>query len=142
VCPGRFTASYLLLLAIQRGYEAQAAAVDWILGKDWPADAADGLVHGGPGGPADAPNSSLGYDPALHDAHHTSSMDTQQLLGHDVAEALQLADTATSCAQQVQRQQATHAQQQHVHVSPSPIPPAGNRFVLLSGHLPCLVVHS
>jgi hypothetical protein len=124
--PGRFTATYLLLLGIQRGYKAQAAAVDWILGKDWPQAAGDAQTLDG--NPADAPGGS-GCNPASRDGDETSSMDTQQLLGHDAAEAIHLADTATSSsnppATQVQRQPAAQpdvpAAQQ-----PAPVAPAGD----------------
>jgi hypothetical protein len=113
VCPGRFSATYLLLLGIQRGSEAQVAAVDWILGKDWPvaADGAEALE--------DSANSGLeptwGCTPAEH--MDTSSMDTQQLLGHDAAEAIHLADTATSRAEQTPAHQARHV---HRHAQQNP----------------------
>jgi hypothetical protein len=104
VCPGRFTATYLLLLAIQRGYEAQAAAVDWILGRDWPQGVEGVQAARGSG---DSPISSQGATP--DEEMDTSSMETQQLLGRDAAEALQLADTATSQSVRAQQQQVARA---------------------------------
>jgi hypothetical protein len=114
--PGRFTATYLLLLAIERGYEAQAAAVDWIVGKDWPqaADTAaqqeetdEDILMG-------LDSSSPVNAPAFAGSENGSSMDTQQLLGGDAADALQLADTASSWVQQMQRHQARQA---HAHAA-------------------------
>jgi hypothetical protein len=105
VCPGRFTATYLLLLAIQRGYEAQAAAVDWILGGDWPAAA------GGAGEDAGSPVDPTGGSPQQTNtsAKEGSSLDTQQLLGADAAEAMRLADTASSRAKHLQSYQRAAA---------------------------------
>jgi hypothetical protein len=107
VCPGRFTATYLLLLAIQRGYEAQAAAVDWILGGDWPAAA------GGAGEDAGSPVDPTGGSPQQTNtsAKEGSSLDTQQLLGADAAEAMRLADTASSRAKHLQSYQDARARQ-------------------------------
>jgi hypothetical protein len=109
VCPGRFTATYLLLLAIQRGAEAQAAAVDWILARDWPQGAAG--AEGAAGGRGDAPGGSPqpGRAPTPAEAGEDSSVDTAQLLGREAADALSLADTASSRVKQAARYQAAMA---------------------------------
>jgi hypothetical protein len=114
-CPGRFTATYILLLAIQRGTEAQAEAVDWILGRDWPQAAQEGED-----GPVDLTGSSpqRSQAPASAADGDTSSLDTQQLLGSAAAAAVGLADTASSRAKQNPSYQAARARkraaQQHV----------------------------
>lgn len=109
VYPGRFFATFLLLLAIQRGYEAQAAAVDWIVGKDWSptsGGAADGeeedwlMALNGNSSPLQG---------ASDNSEDNSSMDTQQLLGRDAADAIRLGDTASSRVQRLQLQQAAWA---------------------------------
>jgi len=98
VCPSRFTATYLLLLAIPCGYAAQAAAVDWILGKDWPAAA--GGAEEDPTSPVDLTGGSpqRGWRSAPTASGGSSSLDTQQLLGSTAAEAIRLTDTACSRA--------------------------------------------
>jgi hypothetical protein len=106
VWPSRLTAIYLLLLGIQRGHEAQAAAVDWILARDWAAagseeeDASSTVdLTGGSQQQSDGP------------AGDSSSLDTQQLLGSTAAEAMRLADTASSRAKQNPSYQAAQARQ-------------------------------
>jgi hypothetical protein len=106
VCPSPTTATYLLLLGIQRGYEAQAAAVDWILAKDWPQAAAAG---DGAGGGRDAPGGSPNRRHSPTPDDDDSSVDTQQLLGREAAEALSLSDTASSRMKQAARYQAAMA---------------------------------
>jgi hypothetical protein len=108
VCPGRFSATYLLLLAIQRGTEAQAAAVDWILGRDWP-QGAGGVQEEEEGGPIDLTDASPQHSGTS--AGNSSSLDTQQLLGSAAAEAIRLADTASSHAKRVPAYQAARARQ-------------------------------
>jgi hypothetical protein len=110
VCPGRFSATYLLLLGVQRGTEAQAAAVDWILARDWPQGA------GGEGGDASGPIDLTGSSPK-HSGNSTgdsSSLDTQQVLGGAAAEAMRLADTASSRAKQTKSYQAARVRQRAV----------------------------
>jgi hypothetical protein len=109
VCPGRFFATFLLLLGIQRGYEAQAAAVDWILGKNW-STASGGAADGEEEDWLMAINgNSSPLQGASDDSEDDSSMDTQQLLGRDAADAIRLGDTASSRVQQLQLQQAAWA---------------------------------
>lgn len=92
-CPSPTTATYVLLLGIQRGYEAQAAAVDWILARDWPQKAEPDPSLAGPIG---SRNSNLQAGQEAAQDSDSTSIDTQDVLGVTAAEAIGLADTASS----------------------------------------------
>jgi hypothetical protein len=98
------TATDLLLLGIQRGTEAQAEAVDWILARDWPQKLQPEWTAAGVGG---FPIISLLAGQQAAQDSDTSSMDTQQVLGSTAAEAFGLLDTASS-----NRPPSTHPKQQ------------------------------
>jgi hypothetical protein len=128
VCPGRFTATYLLLLGIQRGPEAQAAAVDWILARDWPQE-----VH-----PKDPTGGSQCVSATAFSAGDSSSLDTQQLLGGGAAAAIHLADTASSRGVQKQQHKAQQAgSQPQAAAAPEDTP--GTTSAWFAGNVRCIL---